>query len=75
MQQYSAENKSYRFILVTIDCFTKRLRAEPLKTKKGEEVAAVASKIFTQNSAYLLHVDQGREFYNKHFEALVKNII
>ncbi|KAL4153613.1 hypothetical protein QTP88_001446 [Uroleucon formosanum] len=39
---------------------------------KGEEVAAAASKIFAQNSPNLLHVDRGREFYNKHFEALVK---
>ena len=43
-----------------------------MKTKKGEEVAAAASKVFAQNSPNLLHVDQGREFYNKHFEALVK---
>jgi len=46
MQQYSAVNKSYRFILIIIDCFTKRVWATALKTKKSEEVAAVASKIF-----------------------------
>jgi hypothetical protein len=72
MQQYSTVNKSYKYILCIIDCFTKYSWAVGLKTKKGEEVAAAASKIFTQNSPNLLHVDQGREFYNKHFEALVK---
>jgi len=72
MQQYSGVNKSYKYILCIIDCFTKYSWALPLKSKKGEEVAAAASKIFAQNSPNLLHVDQGREFYNKHFEALVK---
>jgi len=33
---------------------------------------ADSSKIFAQNIPNLLHVDQGTEFYNKHFEALVK---
>jgi len=72
MQQYSGVNKSYKYILCIIDCFTKYSWALPLKSKKGEEVAAAASKIFARNSPNLLHVDQGREFYNKHFEALVK---
>jgi len=65
MQQYSNVNKSYRFILVVIDCFTKRVWATGLKMKKGEEVARAASKIFAHNSPNLLHVDQGTEFYNK----------
>jgi len=72
MQQYSAVNKSYNYILFIIDCFTKRLFYAALKTKRGEEVAAAAGKIFAQNRPNLLHVDKGREFYNKNFEALVK---
>lgn len=72
MQQYSAVNKSYNYILFIIDCFTKRLFYAALKTKRGEEVTAAAGKIFAQNRPNLLHVDQGREFYNKNFEALVK---
>ena len=75
MQQYSAVNKSYRFILTIIDCFTRRVWATALKTKKGEEVAAAASKIFAQNSPNLLHVDQGIEFYNKNFKDLIKSTI
>jgi len=62
-------------MLRIIDCLTKYSWAVGLKTKKGEEVTAAASKIFAQNRPNLLHVDQGREFYNKHFEALVKNTI
>jgi hypothetical protein len=72
MQQYSAVNKSFNYILFIIDCFTKRLFYAALKTKRGEEVAAAAGKIFAQNRPNLLHVDKGREFYNKNFEALVK---
>ena len=72
MQQYSAVNKSFNYILFIIDCFTKRLFYAALKTKMGEEVAAAAGKIFAQNRPNLLHVDKGREFYNKNFEALVK---
>jgi len=72
MQQYSNVNKGYKYILCVIDCFTKYTWAVALKSKKGEEVSTAANTIFTQNSPNLLHVDHGREFYNKHFEALVK---
>ncbi|KAF0747787.1 Integrase catalytic domain-containing protein [Aphis craccivora] len=44
MQQYSAVNKSYNYILFVIDCFTKRLFYAALKTKRGEEVTAAAVK-------------------------------
>ncbi|KAE9522469.1 hypothetical protein AGLY_017130 [Aphis glycines] len=72
MQQYSNVNKGYKYILCVIDCFTKYAWAVALKSKKGEEVSTAANKIFAQNSPNLLHVDRGREFYNKHFETLVK---
>jgi len=72
MQQYSTLNKGYKYILCVIDCFTKYAWAVALKSKKDEEVTAAAGKIFARNRPNLLHVDRGREFYNKHFEALVK---
>jgi len=72
MQHYSNVNKGYKYILCVIDCFTKYAWAVALKSKRGDEVTTAASKIFAQNRPNLLHVDRGREFYNKHFEALVK---
>lgn len=72
MRQYSGVNKNYNFILTVIDCYTKFAYGFALRTKQGDEVSKAASSIFARNSPNLLHVDRGREFYNKHFQALVK---
>ena len=35
MQQWSAENDGYRYILLTVDCFSRYAFSRPLKTKTG----------------------------------------
>ncbi|KAF0710373.1 Integrase catalytic domain-containing protein [Aphis craccivora] len=71
-------NKGYKYILVIICIFSKKIIAAiPLKTKKGLEVANVFLKIFeerimlNQKLPKNLHVDEGKEFYNKD----LKNIL
>ena len=39
MQKFSGSNSGYNYILVVIDCFSKKLWARPLKTKRGQETA------------------------------------
>jgi len=71
MIPYSNKNKNYKYILTVIDCFTKRAWALPLKSKTGKEVAGAMSKILLEDSPKLLQVDNGKEFYNTTFDALM----
>lgn len=71
MIHYSKQNKGYKYILCVIDCFTKYAWAIPLKSKTGVEVSKAMSKILTTRSPKLLQVDNGKEFYNKTFNALM----
>ena len=71
--KYSRDNKGYKYILAVIDAFTKFAYVEPLKTKEGVEVCAAFEKILKRATPPKnLHVDQGTEFYNKHFKTLMK---
>ena len=72
MIPFSKQNKGYKYILCVIDCFTKFAWAVPLKSKTGIEVTRAMSKILAVRSPKLLQVDNGKEFYNKTFEALIK---
>ena len=40
-------NNNYRFILLLIDCFTKKIYARPLKTKKASETAEALDEILS----------------------------
>ena len=43
MQQWSAENDGYKYILLAVDCFSRYAFSRPLKTKQ-EPVVALAIK-------------------------------
>lgn len=60
-------NNGYKYILNVIDTFSKYVWAIPLKTKSGLEVANAFESIMKQSGRIpnKLHVDQGKEFYNK----------
>lgn len=72
MIPYSRQNKGHKYILCVIDCFTKFAWAIALKSKKGTDVTAAIETIFSHRRPRLLHVDRGKEFYNKNFESLLK---
>ena len=66
-------NKGYKYILTVIDTFSKFAWAIPLKTKSAAEVTTAMSKIYqTGRVPRLLQSDQGLEFFNSTFQALVK---
>jgi len=71
MIPYSNKNKNYKCILTVIDCFTKQAWALPLKSKTGKEVTGAMFKILPEGSPKLLQVDNGKEFYNTIFDALM----
>ena len=73
MQPYARENKGYRYMLTVIDVFSKYAWAVPVKSKSGVDVSAAMKSVLHQKRVPKnLHVDKGKEFYNKDFEALMK---
>ncbi|XP_060867430.1 uncharacterized protein LOC132942800 [Metopolophium dirhodum] len=71
MIPYSKVNGGYKYFLVVIDCFTKFSWAKPLKSKTGKEVTSAMSTILLDRSPKLLQLDNGKEFYNTTFDALM----
>ena len=73
MQKYSSKNSGYNFILVVIDCFTKKLWVKPLKSKRGDETAQALRSIFLSMRYQIqsLIFDEGLEYVNKYVENLL----
>jgi len=74
MQEWSKVNKGYRYMLNVIDCHTKYAWSIPLKDKTGLTVLKALKDIVQDSNRKPKHlwVDQGREFYNKHFDEWLK---
>jgi len=64
-------NNGFKYILFIIDTFSKFVYYAPLKTKSGLEVSEAFSQIFKHNAPKKLHVDKGREFYNKDLKQIL----
>jgi len=71
MRSYLKKNHGFNYILCIIDCFTKRVWNIGLKRESGKEVTNAMSKISLHRSPKLLQVDNGKEFYNIVFDALM----
>lgn len=76
------ENDDYKFILITIDVFSKFIFAVPLKNKTGPGVTAAFRKIIDIDSIKLrgakhqpmiCQSDLGKEFTNIHFKSFLKS--
>lgn len=75
LDQYAKFNKNHKYILVVIDCFSKFVWVKALKTKTGEEVSQAFELILNEvndRKPSNLQTDQGKEYYNAHFKALMK---
>ena len=67
------ENNGYRYILTVVDIFSRYAWARPLKSKRGEEVAAAFEDIFREGRIpKRIQTDQGKEFENRHVLSLFK---
>jgi hypothetical protein len=73
MQKYSTKNSGYNFILVVIDCFSKKLWTRPLKTKRGDETAKALRSIFLSMKYQVQSIifDEGLEYVNKYVKMLL----
>ena len=69
----SSENDGVKFLLVTVDIFSKYLYLQPLQSKKGVEVKKFLENIFDKGrQPKVCRFDMGKEFSNKVVEKFLK---
>jgi len=74
MQSFSKFNRGVKYLLTVIDVFSKFGWMLPLKDKTGVSVADALKEIFKQRKPEKLWTDKGKEFYNKHVNALAHTL-
>ncbi|XP_044005577.1 uncharacterized protein LOC122850507 [Aphidius gifuensis] len=73
MIPYSSVNNGYKYLLTIIDTFSEYAWAIPVKSKNGKDVTNIMKSVLVQKRhPQNLMVDQGREFWNKEFQTLMK---
>lgn len=73
MIPYAGVNRGYKYLLTVIDCCSKFAWAQPVKSKSAEDITrAMETVLKTTSPPRLFQVDNGSEFYNKNFMALMK---
>jgi hypothetical protein len=73
MQQYSKQNKHYKYLLAVIDIFSKYGWLIPLKNKTGVTVSEAFENLFKQRKPMYIWSDKGSEFYNRQVKELLKD--
>ena len=74
MQSMQKFNDGYRYLLVCIDVFSKYAWVVPLKNKTGLSLVEAFKIILASGrKPEKIITDQGTEFLNKHFKALLKD--
>ena len=73
MQQYSKQNKHYRYLLAVIDVFSKYGWLIPLKNKTGVTVSDTFKTLFKERQPNYIWSDKGSEFYNRQVKELLKD--
>ena len=68
MQQFSKQNKGFKYLLTVIDLFSKFAWAISLKTKTGKEMIEAFLKLLRHRNPKKLWTDAGKEFLNKEFK-------
>ena len=65
MQSLSKCNKGNKYLLCTVDLFSKYARVIPINDKKGTSIVNAFQKIISKGrKPSKIWVDQGSEFYN-----------
>lgn len=75
MQPHAKQNRGYKYILTIIDALSKYAWAVPVRDKRGDTITAAMRRVLSQNQPRFpvnIQCDQGREFFNSHFQALMK---
>lgn len=74
-QKLASYNDGYKYILIVIDVFSKRVFLRSLKNKSGAGIVSAFKDIFDEHPKlpFTIQSDQGREFLNKPFQDLLKS--
>ena len=72
MHELASKNKKYNYMLTVIDTFSKQAFAIPIKNKTGQAVTEAFEGILKKKKPNNLQTDQGKEFFNKTFQNLMK---
>ena len=73
MSMFVKQNSGHRYILLVVDCFSRKAWARALMDKSGKSVASAFADLFkTQEPPSKLQTDKGREFYNESVSTLLK---
>ena len=73
MESLSKYNKGIKYLMCTIDLFSKYARVVPLKDKKGVSIVNAFQKIISEGRKPIkIWVDQGSEFYHNSFKEFLK---
>jgi hypothetical protein len=68
----SGHNDAMRYLLTTIDTFSKFAWVIPLKNKKADTVRDAFATLLTHRKRNLLQTDKGSEFINETFQRLLR---
>jgi hypothetical protein len=74
MREVVQFNDGYTMILCVVDCFSRYAWCRPLKTKNAQEVWDAFASILKEAQPNTIWVDQGKEFYNKIWDAELKKL-
>jgi hypothetical protein len=76
MNEVVEYNDGYKMILCVVDCFSRYAWCQPLKTKNATEVWDAFANILAdaEGKPNTIWVDQGKEFYNKVWDAKLKDL-
>lgn len=74
MIPYAKANRNFKYILIVINTFSKFVYTRPLKNKAAEEVTKAMRDVLqkAKENPKNLQTDQGKEFFNQKFAALMK---
>ena len=72
MQSLSKYNKGIKYLMCTIDLFSKYAWFVSVKHKRGITIVNAFQKIMSKCKPIKIWVDQGSEFYNKLFKRFLK---
>ena len=74
MSALAEQNKGYKWIINVMDTFSKKLWAYKTKNKKGNTITNILRHLLTSNTPIKLETDDGKEFKNTHFRALLRRL-
>ena len=73
MIPYAKVNNGFKYILTCIDVFSRVARALPVKSKSAVDMVKVINSMLASASPHHIQTDQGKEFYNKSVQELLKS--